>query len=293
MASAAGAKHMTRGLLVGFFLAGAMLTAAPVHADEWSKTYPISGHAALNVGTDDGDVTITAADQKQIDAHVITEGYKIGPNDARIEESQSGDHVTLNVRLPHFNWSIWGGRHHSLRIELRVPRELDLDVHTGDGNVSAQSVAGKIHIDTGDGHVNATALKGDVSMHSGDGHITASGLDGSLVVDTGDGHITVDGRFDALNLKTGDGNIEARVMNGSKVANSWRLHSGDGRINLSLPSDLGADLDAHTGDGHITLDIPISVSGSLSKNSIHGKLNGGGGSVAISSGDGSIHIQKL
>ena len=288
---------MKRATVAAVVVAGATFaaacTAAPAHADEWSKTYTISGRADLRVGTDDGDVTIMSAEQKQIDARVTTEGYKIGPSEVRIEEHQDGDHVALNVKLPHFNWSWWGGRHHSVRIEVHVPRELDLDVHTGDGNVSAQSVAGRIRIDTGDGQVNATGLKGDVSMRSGDGHITASGLDGSLIVNTGDGHISVDGRFDALDLKTGDGNIEAKVMNGSKVGNSWRLHSGDGRINVSLPVDLNADLEAHTGDGHITLDVPISVSGSLSRSSIHGKLNGGGGTISISSGDGSIHVQKL
>jgi DUF4097 and DUF4098 domain-containing protein YvlB len=130
-------------------------------------------------------------------------------------------------------------------------------------------------------------------MRSGDGNIQASGLDGSLEVDTGDGHVTVDGRFDSLNLKTGDGNIEARAMSGSKVANSWRLHSGDGHINMWLPGDFNADLDAHTGDGKITLDLPIRVSGSLSHSSIHGTLNNGGGTVSITSGDGSIHLQKL
>jgi DUF4097 and DUF4098 domain-containing protein YvlB len=288
---------MRRRLLAALVLTGATLAAAfcpaPARADEWSKTYAITARADLRVGTDDGDVTIVSSDQKQINARVTTEGYKIGPTDVRIEEHQDGDHVVLNVKLPHFNWAWWAGRHHSVRIEVHVPRDLDLDVHTGDGNVSAQSVAGRIRIDTGDGHVNATGLKGDVSMHSGDGHVTASGLDGSLIVDTGDGHINVDGRFDSLNLKTGDGNIEARVMNGSKVGTSWRLHSGDGRINVSLPSDLNADLEAHTGDGHITLDVPISVSGSLSRSSIHGKLNGGGGTISISSGDGSIHVQKL
>jgi len=288
---------MRRVFLTGVALAAAMFaagtTATPARADDWSKTYTINGRADLRVGTDDGDVTITSSDQKRIDARVTTEGYKIGPSEVRIEEHQEGDHVTLNVKLPHFNWNWWGGRHHSVRIDVHVPRDLDLDVHTGDGNVSAQAVAGRIRIDTGDGHVNASGLKGDVNMHSGDGHITASGLDGSLAVNTGDGHINVDGRFDALDLRTGDGNIEARVMNGSKVANGWRLHSGDGRINVSLPSDLNAELDAHTGDGHITLDVPISVSGSLSKSSIHGKLNGGGGTISISSGDGSIHVQKL
>lgn len=82
--------------------------AAPARADQWSKTYPISGRADLHVTTDDGDVNIVGADQKQIDARVVTEGYKIGASDVRIEESQSGDHVELNVKLPHMNFSWFG-----------------------------------------------------------------------------------------------------------------------------------------------------------------------------------------
>lgn len=288
---------MKRPIVLGVLMAGAMFagvfTATPARADEWTKTYTINGRADLHVETDDGDVSIVSADQKQIDTRVVADGYKIGQSDVRIEESQSGDHVVLKVRLPHFNFQWWGGRRKSVRIELRVPRELDLDVHTGDGNVSAQPVAGRIRIDTGDGNVTANGLKGDMSMRSGDGHIDASGLDGTLEVGTGDGNISVDGRFEVLNLKTGDGNIEARVKSGSKVASSWRLHSGDGHINLWLPGDFSADVDAHTGDGHITMDVPVMVSGSLSRQSIHGKLNGGGGTVAMSSGDGSIHVQRM
>lgn len=286
-------RAFVAGVLASSAIFVAAFTAAPARADEWTKTYAISGRAELRVETDDGDVTITSADQKQIDARVVADGYKIGVSDVRVDESQNGDHVNLRVKLPRYNWHLWGGHHMMVRIELRVPRDLDLDIHTGDGNVSAQPVAGRIRIDTGDGNVNANGLKGDVSMRSGDGHIEASGLDGSLDVTTGDGHISVDGRFDALNLKTGDGNIEARVSSGSKVASSWRLHSGDGHINLWLPGDFSADVDAHTGDGHITLDVPVMVTGSLSRQSIHGKLNGGGGAVSISSGDGSIHVQKL
>jgi DUF4097 and DUF4098 domain-containing protein YvlB len=287
---------MKRSILAGAAMAvlvSLCAMAAPARADEWAKTYQISGRADLRVETDDGDVTIISSDQKQIDARVSAAGYKIGDNDVRIEESQTDDHVTLKVRLPHFNFRWWGGRQRTVRIEVHVPRELDLDVHTDDGNVSAQQAAGRIRIDTGDGNVSANGLKGDVTMRSGDGHIEASALDGTLEVTTGDGHISVDGRFDGLNLKTGDGNIEARVQRGSKVAGNWRLHSGDGHINLWLPGDFSADVDAHTGDGHITMDVPVMVSGSLSHQSIHGKLNGGGGTVAITSGDGSIHVQKL
>jgi hypothetical protein len=285
----------TGSILAGILLAGISWGAAarPARADEWSKTYKVSGRANLRVETDDGDVNILAGDPGQIEARVTTDAFRIGPGGVRVEEHEGGDNVTVSVKLPHFNFSFFSGRHRSVRIDLRVPKDLNLDVHTGDGNVNSQPISGDIRINTGDGHIAVSGLKGSISMRSGDGNIQASGLDGSLEVDTGDGHVSVDGRFDSLNLKTGDGNIEARAMSGSKVANSWRLHSGDGHINMWLPSDFNADLDAHTGDGKITLDFPIRVSGSLSHSSIHGTLNNGGGTVSITSGDGSIHLQKL
>jgi DUF4097 and DUF4098 domain-containing protein YvlB len=288
---------MNRVLAMGSAVAVAAIfaaaTAAPARADDWSKTYPISSRADLHVITDDGDVNIVAADQKEIDAKVTTEGYKLGPSDVRIEESQNGDHVSLTVRMPHMNWSFWGNNHRSIHVELRVPRDLDLDVKTGDGNVTSQPVAGRIHFDTGDGNITATGLKGDISMHSGDGHIEAGSLDGSLRVDTGDGRVNVRGRFDSLDVKTGDGSIEAEAASGSKINSPWAILTGDGHINLRIASDLKADLSAHTGDGSITLDFPITVQGSLSHSAVKGKLNGGGGELRVSSGDGSIHLEKL
>jgi Putative adhesin len=286
---------MKRKILAGAILGAAFIATAafPARADEWTKTYTVSGRADLHVTTDDGDVIITSADQKQIDARVVTQGFKLSPGDVHVEETQSGDQVTLHVKMPHFNWSFWGSHSKWVHVELRVPHELDLDVHTGDGNVTSSAIAGHVRIDTGDGHITVSGLKGEIRLHTGDGHIEASGLDGSLDVDTGDGHVRLDGRFDSLNVRTGDGNIEAKVLNGSKVATNWKMHSGDGHINVWLPSDLSAELDAHTGDGHITLDIPVTVSGSLSHSTIHGKLNGGGGALSISSGDGSIHVQRL
>jgi DUF4097 and DUF4098 domain-containing protein YvlB len=268
-------------------------SAPQARADEWSKTYQISGRADLHVTTGDGDVTITGTDQKQIDARVTADGWKIGPNDVQVIESQNGDDVSIELKVPHWNFSLFGKNHKSLRVDVRVPRELDVDVRTSDGNIMAQGVSGKIQFGTGDGNVTANNIHGDIRMHTGDGRIEGQGFDGSLDADTGDGNLRVNGRFDALRLKTGDGNIEATVGNGSKVTNGWNLHSGDGRITVQLPSDLNAMLDAHTGDGSITLDIPIQVSGSLSHSAVRGKLNAGGGTLAISSGDGSIHIEKL
>jgi Putative adhesin len=284
---------ISRYLTTALVAAGiaAVLGASPARADEWKKSYPISGHANLTVNTGDGDVFVTGGDQRTVDATVTADGYKIGPNDLQVVESQNGDQVTIDLKFPHMGWH-WGG-HNKVRIDLRVPRDLDLEVKTGDGNVTASNVSGKLQFQSGDGNVSASNIRGDIHMHTGDGRIDGHGFDGSLDAFTGDGSMKVEGRFDSLALKTGDGSIDAQAGSGSKIANSWNVHSGDGSITLRLASDFNANLEAHTGDGNITLDIPIQVSGSLNRSSVHGKLNAGGGTLSVSSGDGSIRLEKL
>ena len=270
----------------------ALVCAVPAHADEWSKKYSFSGKPIVHVQTNDGNIDIYSGPAGELDAHVTTNGYRI-PNDVHVNESQNGNSIDLDVRVPSMHFNLFGGMHKSLHIELHVPAEADLDVQSGDGNVTSQSVSGNIRINTGDGNINAQGLKGDIRLHTGDGHIEAYDLDGGLNADTGDGHMNVRGRFDSLYLKSGDGSIEAEAAQGSKIASSWTLHTGDGRIELRLPDNFAADLEAHTGDGHISLDFPVTVQGSLSNTSIHGKMNGGGGSLTLTSGDGSIRVEKM
>ena len=63
-------------------------------------------------------------------------------------------------------------------------------------------------------------------------------------------------------------------------------------MDLVLPPDLQANIDASTNDGHISLGIPVTVEGTFSNSQIHGKMNGGGQSLTIHTGDGSIRLSK-
>jgi DUF4097 and DUF4098 domain-containing protein YvlB len=286
---------MHKTWLLGMILAGfALATASPAHADDWNKKYTVSGKPEVRVETDDGDIEVAPGAANEVSVHVSTSGYKIGPSDVHISESQDGNHVEVLVKSPHHYFVFnFGVSRHAIHVQVLLPPQSDMNLRSGDGSIHASQVAGNIQIDTGDGNVNSTGLHGTVKIHTGDGRIEGTDFDGSLNADTGDGHVTVAGRFDVLYLKSGDGSIEATVQPGSKIASSWTVHTGDGRINLKLPDGFSADLDAHTGDGHINLDFPVMVSGSLSESRIHGKLNGGGGSLTLTSGDGSIHVEKI
>jgi DUF4097 and DUF4098 domain-containing protein YvlB len=265
--------------------------AAALQAEEVTRTFTVSGRARVSVNTDDGAVRVSTGDIKQVEVRVVYSGYKL-ERDLRVNMEQNGDSVEVTAKTSGGSFWNWGVRHTSLRVEVHMPKEADLAVRTGDGSVEAESINGNVDVTTGDGHIALQGAKGYIKLHTGDGHIEARGLDGQVDAASGDGHINVEGRFDSLNIKTGDGSVSARARAGSKVQPSWTIHTGDGSVDLEIPGDLQANIDASTHDGHISLGLPITVEGTFSSTKIQGKLNGGGPPLTIRTGDGSIHLNK-
>jgi DUF4097 and DUF4098 domain-containing protein YvlB len=274
-------------------IAGALAFAgaAPVRADEVAKTFKVSGHARVKVETDDGAVRVSTGDIKQVEIRVVYSGYKLD-SDLRVSTEQSGDAVEVTAKTMHGSIWNWGVRHTSLRVEVHMPKDADLFVHTGDGSVQADSINGSVDVSTGDGSITVQGARGNIRFHTGDGSIEARGLDGQVDASSGDGHINVEGRFDSLKIKTGDGSVTARASSGSKMTSGWSIFTGDGSVDIGIPGDLQANIDASTHDGRISLGLPVMVEGSFSSSKIQGKLNGGGQALTIRTGDGSIRLNK-
>ena len=295
--------------LVGAALLAMVVMASRASAEDWTKNYTITGRANVRVDTNDGSVRVTTGDSKSVQFHVEYEGYELDKN-LHIEAKQTGDTVELVARTTsHWGFS-WGGHGRRLHIDVLMPQEADLDAHTGDGSVEANSIHGKVSVytgdgsvrantltgtidlHTGDGSINVDTLKGDIRLHTGDGSIEARELDGKLDADSGDGHVRIAGRFDALNIRSGDGSVDTHVLPGSKMAASWNIRTGDGSVDLSLPGDFQANIDASTGDGHISVGLPVTVEGTFSNSRLHGKMNGGGQPLTIHTSDGAIRLSK-
>jgi Putative adhesin len=301
---------LTGKLAIALTLMLPVAVLAPrAQAEDWTKSYTISGRAQVKVDTNDGAVQIYTGDTKQVDFRVLYDGYEMNKT-LHVDSRQDGDSVQINARVNgHWGFS-WGNNHRNIRIEVHMPKDADLQIdtgdgsvttqsvngkvkiHTGDGSVRAQEVSGDVDIDTGDGSITVDGAKGDIRLRTGDGHIDARNLDGKVDALSGDGHIKLDGRLDALSVKTGDGSIDARLQPGSKVNSSWSIRTGDGSVDIVLPADLQANIDASTNDGHISLGIPVTVEGTFSNSQIHGKMNGGGQPLVIHTGDGSIRLSK-
>jgi DUF4097 and DUF4098 domain-containing protein YvlB len=300
---------MTRLVAVATLALGIAAAVPAAQAEDVTKAYTVSGRPNVRVDTNDGSVTVTSADTKEVRFRVEYQGYDLSKN-LRVDSRQDGDRVELIARVTG-RWGFsWGGNSRHLHIEVVMPRTGDLQVSTGDGAVEASSLDGNIVISTGDGSVkahalngtvdlhtgdgsiNVQALKGDIKLRTGDGSVEARGLDGKVNAGSGDGHITLEGRFDSLNIRTGDGGVEAHANNGSRMNSAWNIRTGDGSVDMTLPGDLQANIDASTGDGHISLGMPVTVEGSFSNSQIHGKMNGGGQPLVIHTSDGSIRLNK-
>jgi DUF4097 and DUF4098 domain-containing protein YvlB len=277
--------------------------------DEWTKSFKLERTAKLRVETSDANIRVTACDCSTVEVRVTTQGWTIGGDGINIADRQTGDQIDIEVRFPRqvfqMNW-----RNRRVDIEVKVPREADLDLHTGDGNVDVQGVKGTLLLrsgdgniklsdlqgslkaDTGDGNIDMRDVRGDLTLHTGDGNIDVAGVDGSLRAETGDGRVRVNGRFDVLDLRTGDGGIEAKAAEGSKLESNWRLNTGDGNLTLRLPVTIAADVELETNDGSIDFDMPVTVSGRQGKREVHGQINGGGKLLSLKTGDGSIRLEK-
>jgi hypothetical protein len=244
-------------------------------ADEWSKNYSVGAKPSLYVDTNDAAIEVTRGSSNTIAARVTTQNYKIGEGGLRISEHQDGDKVELTVHIPnqpgfHISW-----HDRRVRIEVQVPAETALDLHSADGHINVDGTTGGARIDTSDGSIEVRNFSGGIRAR------------------TADGHITVDGVVDEVYLRSGDGRIEFTARPGSRMERGWLIHTSDGRVEVTLPSDFAAELYAHTGDGRITLDIPVTVNGAMERSHVRGKINGGGELLEISTGDGSIHVGKL
>jgi hypothetical protein len=254
----------------------ALFTAA-AYAEEWTHNYPVSGKPELVIDANDADVEISVGSSQQVDTRVIVRGLKIN-EDLQISGNQSGNRVEL--KLHKTQQTCFGWCNQSIRIEVHVPRESDVTVHTGDGNIRVDSVSGNLQLETSDG---------DVRIRD---------VEGSLHAETHDGNVNVAGRFDLLSLHTGDGDIDAELAASSGLQSGasqtgWIVRTGDGNVRLRLPDNFGADLDVHSGDGNVRVDFPITTAASTRENSLRGKINGGGVSLEVRTGDGDIRVEKM
>jgi len=265
----------------------------------WNKEFQVAGRPTVRIDTDDARVVIRSWKEPRVTARVEmqsrTEGLLFGSRHPRVDLEQVGNEVRIRARIHGTSTGIFAFSSMRLQVEVWLPRESDLIVHSHDGAVNAEDIDGRIDIETQDGALTARGLKGNIAIRSTDGRVELDDVDGSLRLETQDGRCEIRGRFDRIDARSQDGGIEADLLPGSRVPqDGWSLRSQDGGILLRIPHDLVATLDAQTQDGSLNVDLPVRIQGGrVFRHQVVADLNGGGPTVRLRTSDGSIRVAAI
>ncbi|HJS51408.1 MAG TPA: DUF4097 family beta strand repeat-containing protein [Pyrinomonadaceae bacterium] len=183
----------------------------------------------------------------------------------------------------------------------------------GSTDEAARSLASSIRINTSgvikaDGPEENFSVSYDIrvprntnlNLKAHNGGISIKAVDGSMDLSTLNGGISV---FDAA------GDVRGRTTNGgvsvALVGNGWKgsgldLQTTNGGVNLSIPSNFAANIEAGTVNGGFSSDIPeLNVTtddqkgyGHSRARRINASLNGGGATVRVMTTNGGIRISS-
>ncbi|HEX5474222.1 MAG TPA: DUF4097 family beta strand repeat-containing protein [Vicinamibacterales bacterium] len=259
------------------------------------KRFTVSGAPDLRLTTFDGSIEVRTWDRPEVLVEIEKRGAsKEALDKLKVSSTQDGNRIELKVQNPARHEMFFGIINHaSARFTVTMPRDGNLSAHSGDGSIHVEGVHGRLELRTGDGAVHASRVAGDLTVYTGDGSITLDGADGQLDLETGDGGVDVTGTLKGVKLHSGDGSITFHAQAGSTMADDWSITTGDGGVSVYLPSGFGAQIDAHSGDGAIRSDLSLTAGadGVISKHTVRATLGSGGRVLRIRTGDGSVRLR--
>lgn len=280
-----------RAITLALLLSGSFLVTASAQST-WDKSYNVNGKPMLQVQVDDASVRVRSCGGcRTVSVRV---DYRNGdPSQWSVAELQGGNGINFSMKHKQNSRSFFGGwRGNSPEVTIVTPTETDLDLRSGDGALTLTGLHGTLNAHTGDGAISADDLVGTLRLTTGDGSITLRRAEGSLYATTGDGAMNLEGRLNQFEARSGDGAITLRLMPGSTLGSASSVTTGDGSISMSLPRDLRAEVDVTTGDGRINSSLPFFTTTNSDRGHSHvrGTMNGGGPTLRVHSGDGSISL---
>ncbi len=143
-------------------------------------------------------------------------------------------------------------------------------------------------VDTSGGRIESIDGSGTLEARTSGGSIVVRNFGGDTKVETSGGRLAFENINGKITGRTSGGSITARLR--SPVPGDVDLETSAGSIEVTVPPDAGLNVEAETSSGRVTSDLPF-VGTRTDRDSMKGQINGGGKSLLLRSGAGSISIK--
>ncbi|MEO8726549.1 MAG: DUF4097 family beta strand repeat-containing protein [Acidobacteriaceae bacterium] len=306
-------KTVFRATVAGLLLLVAQCALAA--EGTFNRTLTVSGASDVEITSGSGDITVRSGDNSKV---IITGHVKSSNNwglfSSGGDPQEKVDRIVKNPPIEQSGSWIRIGKIQdeslrngvSISYDVVVPKETRLRTTTGSGEVRIDDIAGATNARSGSGSLRLHNIGADLDANTGSGEIEATGVSGiaraqtgsgdvqieltgsgAVRAHTGSGEVTIRGAKGPLDASTGSGDVRAE----GSVASSWSIHTGSGEVRIVVPHDAKFTLQARSSSGSVHSDLPISVNGSMERHALRGTVNGGGPTLDVSTGSGSISIQ--
>lgn len=252
------------------------------------KVFPLEPGGSLRVQSQNGHITIETWAESRASVQItrIAKANEDKQVDALLKEMQadvtlSPGRIEIVSRFPKRTesvgfWDILGQRVTSMNIHyhVKVPARTGLDLATTNGDLKIRGITGAVTGRTVNGSVEVRRIKGPVQVETTNGSIHLAGIQGSA------------------SAETTNGTIEA-VVHQVDAGGQILLSTTNGSVTASLPSSLGADVDAETTNGRVRIAYPVQRRAGSTARSLHATIGGGGVNLTLRTTNGDIVIQKV
>jgi hypothetical protein len=205
----------------------------------------------------DGELDVGASSQRDADRQIHSQWsiHRVGD----VLEMRLNSRPSLDVM-----WR-WAGPHPYLNVQ--VPKDLSTEVVTSNGSIQVAYMNASSDVQTSNGTVALKDVKGDVTVDSSNGAVSLNAIAGRVRVHT----------------------INGVIRAVSKIGGDWTCSTINGAIQLIVPSDTNATVDAHTTNGSIGGNVHWTY-----ESRQHGTSNLGSGEhqVHLSTTNGSVRVDE-
>ncbi len=257
-------------LLIGTGVLLLLGTAACTFGDQEievrENSFPVSESPRLVIRNHNGDVTVKSS----IDLRTV-EVIATLSNPDRVDYRVAQSGITVEVTVKVKNGFRFFGKSGGANIEVAVPENIDLDLNTDNGRITAENISGPVSTETSNGRIALDGITGYVRAITSNGRVEISRFRGQIEAQTSNGAIEFEG-----SLSSGSEN---------------RLRTPNGSVNVTLVDTSGMELDAATNNGTVSSALAITTTGTVSEKHLIGTIGMGERTLEIRTSNGSVNIQ--
>ena len=234
------------------------------------------------VGEDRDDIEIqlskAARAESMEQARQLVKAIRVVPS-----EDAAGD-LNLDVEIPG-RWN----RRGRVDMELRIPRELKVQVTAANGKICVQGLRDSVRARSSNGAVRIEDVIGDVEIHTSNAKVSCLCTCGHLAARSSNGRIELEDHRGSVDAATSNGTIHCELEDVGKQG--IILSTSNGRIVLDLPEETDGDVDIRVDNGLIRNSRELDPPSRERSGRIKGTLGRGGIPIRLRASNGTISIR--